>query len=189
MRVPALIIALLAVSLVTSACAGGPEDADKRLAEACERQIEEGHEEESGVPVAKSTEERLEQETLVECAGQEKVVAADDEHGKDADAGAGTDKDGHEPAEDPGSGGDEAEPAELDPQAREQFAATCGSCHELSDAETTGMVGPSLDDTSLDSTGVLQKIQEGGGGMPAGLLEGEDAENVADYVAAAAAAE
>lgn len=186
MRVPALSILLIALALVASACAGGPQDSDKRLEEACERQMEEVAEDEGSTPTAKSSKDKLEDTTIVECSGQQVKIVPADEEGDDEDKGAGKDTG---TAEDPGSGGDEAAPAKLDPAARELFAKTCGSCHALGDAETTGSFGPALDDTSLDAEGVKTQIENGGGGMPPALLEGDDAEAVATYVAGAAAAE
>lgn len=187
MRATTLLLALIALLLTAAGC-GGPKDADTRLAEACERQIAEVAEDEGDTPTARSTKERLEERTLVECAGQRVKVVAADEEGEDADKGSGDERGSDEEAtEDPGSGGDQTQPAKLDPEARELFVGTCGSCHTLSDADTTGSFGPNLDETSLDSTGILQKIEEGGGGMPPNLLEGDEADAVAEYVAAAAA--
>lgn len=199
MRVPALLLVVISAALLSAGCMGGPKDSEVRLAEACERQLEEiaEAEDESGTPTAKSTEENLADITLVECAGQKtKVVAADAEgdgaaaEGEDADAeGEGeAPADGEEPAagEEPAEGG---APAELDPAARTLFAETCGSCHTLSDAETSGAVGPNLDETELAAADIEQTILEGRGAMPAGLLEGEEATSVATYVAGAAAAE
>jgi cytochrome c551 len=177
---------LISLALVATACGGGPQDSDKRLSEACERQIAEVAEDEGNTPTAKSSKDNLEGTTLVECAGQKVKLAPAEEGGDDADKDTGKDSGN---AEDPGSGGDEAAPAKLDPAARELFAKTCGSCHTLSDAETTGTFGPNLDDTSLDAEGVKAQIASGGGGMPPGLLEGEDADAVAGYVAGAANAE
>jgi cytochrome c551 len=186
MRVPALSMLLIALALVASACAGGPDDGSKRLSEACDRQRAEVAEDEGSTPTAKSTKDRLEDETLVECSGQQvKIVAADKgEDDKDKDSGQDTGE-----QEDAGSGGDEGAPTKLDPAARDLFASTCGGCHTLSDAQTSGAVGPNLDDITLDAEGVRTQIENGGGGMPPKLLEGEDADNVAEYVAGAAAAE
>ena len=94
---------------------------------------------------------------------------------------------------------------------KEQFIANCGSCHVLARAGTTGVVGPNLDEAfqrarqdgfgestfeglvhaqiqspnrnvSYDpETGEPQPL------MPADLVTGEDAEDVAAYVAYAAA--
>jgi cytochrome c oxidase subunit 2 len=50
--------------------------------------------------------------------------------------------------------------------AKGLFASTCGGCHTLTKAGTNGMVGPKLDDLSLDPEGVRQQIRRGGGGMP-----------------------
>lgn len=186
MRASVLLIALLAAALVTAGC-GGPDEAERRLAQACERQLQEVGEQEASTPTAKSTNERLEERTLIECAGQQVKVVAADEDSEDVDKAATDDGTDPAQAEDPGSGGDEAAPPELDDDSRQLFAQTCGSCHVLEDAGTTGTVGPNLDETTLDAVGVAQKIEEGGGGMPPNLLEGEEREDVAEYVARAAA--
>jgi cytochrome c oxidase subunit 1 len=68
----------------------------------------------------------------------------------------------------------------------ELFASTCGSCHTLKAAGTTGSVGPDLDKLRPDGARVLNAIQRGGAGsgtMPPGLLQGEDAKLVSDYIA------
>jgi mono/diheme cytochrome c family protein len=72
----------------------------------------------------------------------------------------------------------------------------CGACHELADAGTKGQVGPNLDEAfaasreegfkkSTIAAVVLDQIYypTAGSGMPAKLVEGEDAEAVANYVA------
>jgi mono/diheme cytochrome c family protein len=72
---------------------------------------------------------------------------------------------------------------------RELFAQSCGSCHTLDDAETTGAVGPNLDALEPDVSGVETAISVGGAGtgaMPAGILSGKQAEQVSEYVAAVA---
>lgn len=76
-----------------------------------------------------------------------------------------------------GGGGDEG---------KSIFADTCGGCHTLADAGTNGAVGPNLDDTKPDADFVKSMIDNGGGAMPPGLLEGEERDTVADYVAGAA---
>ncbi len=94
---------------------------------------------------------------------------------------------------------------------KEQFVAKCGSCHTLARANTTGVTGPNLDeafqrareDGFKDSTfeGVVhrqigqpairpQHDPETGKElplMPAKLVTGDDARDVAAYVASAAA--
>jgi cytochrome c551 len=69
---------------------------------------------------------------------------------------------------------------------KELFRQTCWSCHSLAAVDAQGVTGPSLDELAPDKERVLNAIKRGGTGdgrMPAGLLEGEDAENVAAYVA------
>lgn len=70
--------------------------------------------------------------------------------------------------------------------AKALFAASCGGCHALSDAGTTGSVGPNLDELKSSAKLVATQIENGGGAMPAGLLEGEQKDAVAAYVAEAA---
>lgn len=79
--------------------------------------------------------------------------------------------------------------AEPDPQLEEGkdlFLENCASCHTLSAVNARGVTGPSLDELApLDQERVLSAIETGGTGenrMPAGLLEGEEAEAVAAYV-------
>jgi mono/diheme cytochrome c family protein len=74
-----------------------------------------------------------------------------------------------------------------DEEGKELFIATCKSCHTLAAVQAQGVTGPDLDDLGgLDRQRVLNAIENGGTGqgrMPAGLLQGEDAERVARYVA------
>jgi mono/diheme cytochrome c family protein len=70
--------------------------------------------------------------------------------------------------------------------AKAKFATTCGGCHTLKDAATSGTVGPNLDQLKPDEATVEHQIMTGGGPMPAGLLKGQDAKDVAAYVAAVA---
>jgi mono/diheme cytochrome c family protein len=69
---------------------------------------------------------------------------------------------------------------------KELFIASCKSCHTLDAVQATGVTGPNLDELSgLDRERVLNAIETGGTGqgrMPAGLLQGQDAEEVAAYV-------
>ncbi len=70
------------------------------------------------------------------------------------------------------------------------FVQTCASCHSLAAVNARGITGPSLDDLGeVTPERVLSAIKIGGTGqdrMPAGLLEGEDAEAVAAYLSAVA---
>lgn len=73
---------------------------------------------------------------------------------------------------------------------RELFAANCSVCHTLAASNAVGRVGPNLDQLRPPKALVLDAIKNGRargmGQMPAGLLSGEDAQDVADYVAAVA---
>jgi mono/diheme cytochrome c family protein len=85
-------------------------------------------------------------------------------------------------------------------EGKQLFVAKCGACHTLARAETKGIVGPNLDDAFrvdvAEGLGrnaihgvvhgqVLEPNSEGA--MPKELLHGEQLENVAAYVAYAAA--
>jgi mono/diheme cytochrome c family protein len=64
------------------------------------------------------------------------------------------------------------------------FIPTCGVCHQLADAGTSGSAGPALT-SPWQATRVLETIADGPGMMPDGLLSGQKAAAVAAYVAAA----
>jgi len=69
---------------------------------------------------------------------------------------------------------------------KELFASTCGACHTLGAAGTTGTVGPNLDEVMPDQATVIAAIQSGPGVMPDNLLTGAQAQQVAAFVAASA---
>ena len=76
---------------------------------------------------------------------------------------------------------------------RKLFAQKCATCHTLSGSNAVGRVGPNLDTLNggeLKTAFVLDAIQNGrargAGQMPAGLLYGADATDVANYVATVA---
>jgi mono/diheme cytochrome c family protein len=85
--------------------------------------------------------------------------------------------------------------AASDEEAKELFQTNCGACHTLARGGTDGIVGPDLDDVlgvgdpETNQERVLSAIEKGFDGrgfqgqMPAGILQGEDAELVADFVA------
>lgn len=191
MRVIARYALPISIAAAFIAGCGGPDDPAASMAAACERQIEEVEAEagEGNTPTAESTEERLSEITLVECAGQDISVAAGDAESAEGDEGdAESDEETDEADTDEAAEETDEAPAELDPEARSLFAETCGGCHTLSDAGTSGAVGPVLDDTEVDAEGIEGIIENGRGAMPPGLLEGDDATSVAEYVASAAAA-
>jgi mono/diheme cytochrome c family protein len=71
-------------------------------------------------------------------------------------------------------------------RGRTLFVETCGACHTLDAAGTQGAIGPNLDELQADRERVLRAIERGGtgsGSMPAGLYEGKDAQDVAEFVA------
>lgn len=74
-------------------------------------------------------------------------------------------------------------------RGRELFAENCATCHTLDGSAAVGRVGPNLDllnGGNLQKAFVLNAIAQGrargSGQMPAGLLYGDDAKDVADYV-------
>jgi mono/diheme cytochrome c family protein len=89
-------------------------------------------------------------------------------------------------------------------RGKELFVQGCGSCHELFDAGTKGQIGPNLDfaflQSRLDGLGVttIQQVVRDqiaysvenpsteGPGMPRDIFVGEEAEDVATYVASVA---
>jgi mono/diheme cytochrome c family protein len=73
---------------------------------------------------------------------------------------------------------------------RELFVKNCATCHTLSASNSVGRVGPNLDQLGAvqgQPAFVLDAIKNGRargmGQMPAGLLLGQDAKDVAAYVA------
>jgi hypothetical protein len=69
------------------------------------------------------------------------------------------------------------------------FTQSCGTCHVLQDAGTSGQVGPPLDQLKPTEQRVLTAIEKGGTGsgtMPANIVTGEEAKQVAEYVSSVA---
>jgi mono/diheme cytochrome c family protein len=89
-------------------------------------------------------------------------------------------------------------------RGKDLFIKNCGSCHTLRDAATTGKIGPDLDyafvESRINGLGqdtILQVVRAqiaypvttpstGAPGMPANIVEGQDADDVATYVASVA---
>ena len=82
------------------------------------------------------------------------------------------------------------QPTADEEQGKELFIQTCKSCHTLDAVNARGVTGPDLDDLGgLDRQRVLNAIKRGGTGqgrMPSGLLQGQDAQDVAVYVSSVA---
>jgi mono/diheme cytochrome c family protein len=77
-------------------------------------------------------------------------------------------------------------PTPREEEGKKLFIETCSSCHNLDAVNARGVTGPDLDELGgLDRQRVLNAIKRGGTGqgrMPAGLLQGQEAEDVAIYV-------
>jgi mono/diheme cytochrome c family protein len=87
---------------------------------------------------------------------------------------------------------------EAEKHGRELFGAHCGVCHTLAAANANGKVGPNLDQLRPPASLVLRTIQQGclqkppstndpqnclgQGTMPADIIQGKDAEDVAQFV-------
>lgn len=87
--------------------------------------------------------------------------------------------------------------ASQDRESQDLFANNCGTCHTLAAAGTDGVVGPNLDNLLVPSgtntaelyegnaSRVLRAVQCGiSGRMPKAILEEEEAQDVAQFVAA-----
>jgi mono/diheme cytochrome c family protein len=82
-----------------------------------------------------------------------------------------------------GSGGGDSGKAAALGRGGQIFADKCGRCHTLAAAGTDGHVGPNLDTLRPSVATVLTAIENGPGVMPAGLVQGADAQAVAKTVA------
>jgi mono/diheme cytochrome c family protein len=75
-------------------------------------------------------------------------------------------------------------------RGRKVFAQNCSTCHALNGANASGRVGPNLDELRPPKGLVLNAIEQGRargqGQMPAELVQGQDARDVAAFVAAVA---
>lgn len=87
-------------------------------------------------------------------------------------------------------GAAEEQVVQVDEEAKDLFQTNCGSCHALARAGTDGVVGPDLDrllgaaPPEANQPRVQAAIEEGvAGRMPAGILSGQQAEQVAEFVA------
>jgi mono/diheme cytochrome c family protein len=78
--------------------------------------------------------------------------------------------------------------AERPTDGKSIFTTSCGSCHTLSDAGTTGAVGPNLDDSKPSKELAVDRVTNGQGAMPSfkDSLDEQQIEAVAEYVAGAA---
>jgi mono/diheme cytochrome c family protein len=78
---------------------------------------------------------------------------------------------------------------ESEMNGRELFGLRCANCHTLKAANAIASIGPNLDELRPNKALVLDAIEngraQGNGQMAAGLYTGEDAEDVANFVAKA----
>jgi len=106
------------------------------------------------------------------------VIAEDKPDAEDAAAVAKARDDG-------GGGGRSDEGAAPAVDGKAVFADTCGGCHTLSAAGTSGTTGPNLDDVSVDAGAVEGIVRDGRGTMPGfgDQLSDDEIAAVADFVA------
>lgn len=97
-----------------------------------------------------------------------------------------------------GQGAEGAAPvaiASQDEEGKQLFANNCGPCHTLAAAGADGIVGPNLDQVLAPGGNATYEGSYsraisavtcgfGGGRMPAGILQGENAEEVSAFVGA-----
>jgi cytochrome c551 len=73
---------------------------------------------------------------------------------------------------------------------RKVFGQRCASCHTLAAADANGKVGPNLDviqpRAAFVADAIVRGRQRGNGTMPAGIVQGDDVQAVAAFVAAVA---
>jgi cytochrome c6 len=105
------------------------------------------------------------------------VIAEDKPDKEDAAAAA--------KARDKGGGGGQADEGAPAVDGKAVFADTCGGCHTLSAAGTSGTTGPNLDGVSLDAGAIESIVRDGRGGMPAlgDQLSDDEIAAVAEFVA------
>ena len=102
--------------------------------------------------------------------------------------GGGTQSSGSQSGGKQSGGGGAAVNADV-AAGKQIFQQNCGTCHTLADAGTNGQVGPVLDQIKPDMQRVLNALKKGGlgsGTMPANLVTGKQAQQVAKYVSTVA---
>ncbi len=75
-------------------------------------------------------------------------------------------------------------------EGRQLFAQNCSTCHTLAASRAVGKTGPNLDvmrpPAALTYNAIVVGRARGNGNMPAGLVSGQQAKDLASYVAAVA---
>jgi mono/diheme cytochrome c family protein len=95
-----------------------------------------------------------------------------------------------EPAEEESAQEERSGESSLAAEGKMVFTTTCGACHTLKAAGTSGEVGPNLDELEPDLATVEHQVVNGGGPMPAfgkeGTLNAKEIKAVATYVSSVA---
>jgi mono/diheme cytochrome c family protein len=129
--------------------------------------------EEAAPPAEEEPAEEKEEEPAEEEPAEEEKEPAEEEAGGEKEAGGG-----------------EAAAAE---EGKTIFTSTCGTCHTLKEAGTSGTIGPDLDEIEPSLAEAEAQVTNGGGGMPAfgkeGILTPEEVKAVATYVSSVAGTE
>jgi len=82
---------------------------------------------------------------------------------------------------------EDAKPSAAIEAGRELFNTwSCSACHTLTDAGSSGAVGPSLDNPNLTHDFIVTRITNGSGPMPSfgGQISDADIGKLADYIVA-----
>jgi mono/diheme cytochrome c family protein len=84
-----------------------------------------------------------------------------------------------------GCGGGSSAPKNASPGLQVFDQASCGSCHTLAAAHSSGTAGPKLDGRSLDPAAVERIVRNGASGMPPfkDQLSDKQIQQVTDFVA------
>ncbi len=80
---------------------------------------------------------------------------------------------------------EDAKPSDVVAAGRELFNTwSCSACHTLSDAGSSGAVGPSLDNPTLTHDFIVNRVTNGQGPMPSfgGQIDDADIGKLADYI-------
>ena len=82
---------------------------------------------------------------------------------------------------------EDAKPSDVVAAGRELFNTwSCSACHTLTDAGSSGAVGPSLDNPKLTHDFIVNRVTNGQGPMPSfgGQISDADIGKLADYIVA-----
>lgn len=168
-----LVILALAGAVVVTGCggSGGTTTVATEAAPTAEEAAEEAAERET------------EEEAVAEKEASQEEAVAEKESSEEATAEEEKETGGEE------AGGESALVAE----GKTIFTTTCGACHTLKEAGTSGEVGPNLDELEPSLETVEHQVINGGGPMPAfgkeGILSSQEVKAVATYVSSVAGTE